>query len=124
MKKKKIVIAEDDEVIVEILREGLEGYEIYSALNGREALELIQKEMPDLIIADVMMPEMNGVELNRRLKREPGLCQIPVVIITAKPDMQKHFSCVGENEVAGFLEKPFTIEVLQEEIKRNLEKAD
>ena len=120
---KKIFIAEDDADVVEVLKEGLEGYEIFSASNGAEALEVMKKEKPALAVIDIMMPEMNGAELNKKMKKDPNLKNVPVVIITGRPNMKDLFSANGENSVAGFLEKPFTLKVLQREIDRHLEKT-
>ncbi len=117
-KKKKVLIAEDDEDVVFVLSEGLVGYSIIGARDGKEAWEKIKKEKPDLVILDIMMPEMNGAELNRKMKKDDMFKDIPVIIITGKPNMEGLFSDSGENAVAGFLEKPFMLEHLKKEMKR------
>jgi CheY-like chemotaxis protein len=118
--KKKILIAEDDRDVMFVLDEGLEGYEIISAFDGNEAYSRIKEETPDLILLDIMMPELNGADLNKRLKNDAELKEIPVIIITGRTNMQGLFSAEGENRVSGFLEKPFTLEVLKKEIGRVL----
>ena len=86
---KKILIV-DDEPNVRILMEQVlekledEGVELLLAVNGQEGLETIQQERPDLVFLDVMMPKMNGLEVCRRVKNEPSLQNIYIIILTAK----------------------------------------
>ena len=120
MTDKKVLIVEDDEDVMFVLCEGLSdsGYEIIGAFDGDEALEKIRKERPDLIILDIMMPELNGFELKKKLKIDVHLKDIPVLIITGRQNMKGLFSDTGENKVLGFIEKPFTLEVLKEEVEK------
>jgi CheY-like chemotaxis protein len=120
--KKKVLIAEDDEDILFVLEEGLEGFDIITAIDGLDALEKIRNDKPALIILDIMMPELNGADLNIELKNDPEFKDIPVIIITGRPNMRDIFSSSGQNRVASFLEKPFTIKVLKQEIERILNK--
>ncbi len=120
MDKKKIVIAEDDEDILSVIKVGLEDYDIIGAIDGREALEKIKINKPELIILDVMMPVLNGVDLNIKLKEDEELRDIPVIVITGRPNMSGLFSPYGHNKIDGFLEKPFTLDVLEGEIQRVL----
>ena len=78
-----VLIAEDDKDIRELLKLYLEseGYRILEAENGRLALELAQKEQPDMAVLDVMMPEMNGLEVTRALRKSS---EIPILILSAK----------------------------------------
>lgn len=121
-KKKKVLIAEDNVDILFVLEAGLEEYEIITACDGKEALSKIRESAPEIIILDIMMPDINGADMNRELKKDPQLKDIPVIIITGRTNMRGLFSEDGENAVAGFLEKPFSIDVLRSEIKRILEK--
>jgi CheY-like chemotaxis protein len=118
--KKKILIAEDDRDVMFVLEEGLKEYEIINAFDGREAYKKIKKEVPDLILLDIIMPEINGAELNKTLKRESKLKEILVIIITGSVNTGGLFSDEGDNKVDGFLEKPFTLEILKKEIERVL----
>ena len=79
-----ILIAEDSKTQAEILRHLLDkaGYKVRVAYNGRQALEEIQKELPTLVLTDVMMPEMNGYELCKTLKADPETRNIPVILVT------------------------------------------
>ncbi|MDE3075569.1 MAG: response regulator, partial [Chloroflexota bacterium] len=80
-----ILIADDEQPVREFLALVLAdfGHETVLARNGQDALELIEKERPDLVISDVMMPLMGGVELCRRLKAAPDTAAIPVVLMTS-----------------------------------------
>jgi CheY-like chemotaxis protein len=84
----KTVLVVDDEVsIVEALAEILawEGYDVVTAGNGRQALEELGKATPDVILMDVMMPVMGGVEAARAIEADPRLAHVPVVMMTAGP---------------------------------------
>ncbi len=85
MKRKKILIAEDEEIL-RVLYEGElqeEGFEVITAKNGKEALHQTEKEKPDLVILDIVMPEMDGLEALRRIKEKQN--GIPVVLYTSHP---------------------------------------
>jgi two-component system alkaline phosphatase synthesis response regulator PhoP/two-component system response regulator VicR len=83
---KKILAVDDEKHIVRLVQITLEkeGYEIITAGNGREALEQVAAEKPDLIVMDVMMPEMGGLEALTKLKGDPATAGIPVIMLTAK----------------------------------------
>lgn len=82
----KILIAEDERDIRDLIDFTLSynGYEVITASNGEDALELIQREMPDLILLDVRMPRKDGYEVCKALKTEPSTSGIPVVFLSAK----------------------------------------
>ncbi|MGI8738082.1 MAG: response regulator [Gammaproteobacteria bacterium] len=86
----KILIAEDSPTQAQVLRHMLEkqGYEVASANNGRAALEMAPRFGPALVISDVVMPEMDGYELSRRMKADPGLRHIPMILVTTMSDPQ------------------------------------
>jgi len=83
--KKKILVVDDHEDNVEVLRARLEsrGYEVEGAMNGQEALDAVSRWCPDLVLLDVMMPDMDGLEVVKRLKANPALPFIPVIMQTA-----------------------------------------
>lgn len=82
----QILIVDDERSIRNILDFSLdaEGYRVFQAADGKEALEVAAAEMPDLIIMDVMMPELDGFESCRRLKADPRTRDIPVILLTAR----------------------------------------
>jgi len=83
---KKILIADDRFEVVELVKVTLEGegYQTIDAFDGREALEKIGKEKPDLILLDIIMPKMDGFEVLRNLKDDSNTKDIPVIMLTAK----------------------------------------
>ncbi len=82
---KKILIVEDDEALLKILQLLLENsYDLTLAMNGKQGLELATSQRPDLILMDIMMPEIDGLEVLRRLKDDPKMATIPVILLTAR----------------------------------------
>jgi CheY-like chemotaxis protein len=80
----RILVVDDDAALLEVLEETLRGesYDVMSARNGEEALALVYRDRPDLVLTDVQMPVMGGLELLKRLRRDLSTCQIPVVFLT------------------------------------------
>lgn len=115
----KVLLVEDNTEVLEYLRKQLSGeYVILTAGNGREGLELAERELPDMVISDVMMPEMDGVELCSHIKKDIRLCHIPVILLTAKSmtlHIEEGFSAGADDYIA----KPFSISLLKIRI-RNL----
>ena len=83
---KRILAVDDEKHILRLVQINLEkaGYLVVTASNGREALEAVASERPDLIVMDVMMPEMDGLEALKKLKENEETADIPVVMLTAK----------------------------------------
>ena len=112
----KILIVDDEAHIRMLIEQTLEeleddGVEFLTAENGEIALDIIQKENPQLVFLDVMMPKMNGMEVCRRVKKELGLDKVFIVLLTAKgqeTDRQKGLD-VGADV---YMTKPFDPEVL------------
>lgn len=85
--KKKVLVVDDEKDIVDILKYNLESeneFEVYTAKDGKEALELTEHVTPDLILLDIMMPEVNGFEVCKQLKINPDTSKIPIIFLTAK----------------------------------------
>jgi DNA-binding response OmpR family regulator len=82
----RVVVADDDPDIVDILKFNLEaaGYEVLTASDGEAARDLILEEVPDLVVLDIMMPKMDGLEVLTIIKGQPKTRTIPVVMLTAK----------------------------------------
>ena len=114
--EQKILIVDDEAHIRMLIGQTLEeledeGVEFLTAENGEIALEIIQKENPQLVFLDVMMPKMNGMEVCRRVKKELGMDNVCIVLLTAKgqeTDRQKGLD-VGADV---YMTKPFDPEVL------------
>lgn len=81
---KKIIIVEDEKILANLLNKKLkaEGYESLIAWNGKKGLELIKKEKPDLILLDIIMPEIDGFELMKTISKDKKLKKIPIIIIS------------------------------------------
>ena len=81
-----IVVADDEEDILELVALGLErtGYVVHRAVNGEQALELVQEHRPDVAILDVAMPKLDGFELTRRLRNDPATSEVKIVLLTAR----------------------------------------
>ena len=88
--KSRILIVDDDLHAIEILTRmlGREGYECVSASSGKAALDSVRGKPVDVILLDVMMPEMDGLQVCEHLRKDDALRQIPVILLTAKDDME------------------------------------
>lgn len=120
----KILIAEDNENSRILLESALSmnGYTVQSAENGKAALNMALTDPPDLIISDILMPEMDGYTLCRKIKSDPDLCRIPVIFYTAtytEPADEKLAMDLG---AVKFIVKPLEIDLLLAEIREILDK--
>ena len=107
-----IVIAEDDDEIRSFLEQELkQKYEVKSCANGREALALVLKTKPDLLLSDIMMPEMDGNALCSTIKSNPQTNDIPVVLLTAKTREEDKLEGL-ETGADAYIEKPFNMDIL------------
>lgn len=105
---KKILVVDDEPGIVKLLEKRLEAhrFNVVSAQNGQEALELVENELPDLIILDVMMPGLNGYQVCHTIKSNPVTGHIPILILTAKKT-QTAEDWGKQVHADAFLKKPF-----------------
>src|SRR5277367_1245734 len=119
--KEKLLVADDNPVNINVLRDTLEphGYEILAAPNGETALKIAQRATPGLILLDIMMPVMNGLEVCRRLKGMDGLREIPVIFLTARQEMES-LAEAFEAGGADYITKPFQPEELLIRIENHL----
>ncbi len=110
--KKSILIIEDEPSIRFLLRDILKDtYLVYEANNGKKAIEIIKKIIPNLIISDIMMPDMNGLEVCNIIKNTPETCHIPFIILSAKGTIE-HKMEGYEAGADAYLPKPFHSEHL------------
>jgi two-component system response regulator MtrA len=105
---KRILVADDEPDVRELVvyRMKRSGYDVIEAKNGEEAFELAVANVPDLVVADVMMPRVNGYELTRRLRADPTTKRIPIILLTAKSqeaDISQGFAAGADD----YLKKPF-----------------
>ena len=115
-----ILLVEDNTDVVAYTASCLPVYRLAVAKDGREGFEIATEIIPDLIIFDVMMPFMNGFELLKKLRSDEHTSHIPVIMLTAKTDMDSKMKGI-QSGVDAYLEKPFNIEELQTRVKKLLE---
>ncbi|MGA2502585.1 MAG: response regulator [Anaerolineales bacterium] len=120
----RILVVDDNDMNLILLSKilELEGYQVTTALNGMEAIRSAEKRMPDLAILDVMMPDMDGYELCRKLRQPPFDKNIPIVMLTAMSgdkDRQQALDA-GANDVWN---KPFDMDLFRQRIGELIKKA-
>jgi CheY-like chemotaxis protein len=120
-KQPVVLVADDEEDIKVVLRMFLEavGYEVITAFDGLDALEQIKSTKPDVVLMDIMMPVIDGIEVVRQMKATPGIRDIPVVMLTAaaQSDMVERAIQAG---AADYIVKPFEPEAVQRAIEKVL----
>ncbi len=118
MAKKRILLVDDEAELVELVKMRLEanGYQVLVAYDGKEALDVAKKEMPDLIILDLMLPKIDGYKVCRMLKFDEKYKQIPIIMFTARAlETDKKVGMeVGADD---YMVKPFEPELLLMKIK-------
>ncbi|GHN02179.1 hypothetical protein WSM22_36680 [Cytophagales bacterium WSM2-2] len=118
--KKKILVVDDTPDLLQSLEELLlmEGYKVYVATNGVEGLKVLSTVTPDLIISDLLMPEMDGEKMISELRRDKKTKNIPVLVFSASPyDKEKLANNMGAGD---FLLKPSTPDIILEVVERLL----
>lgn len=122
---KKILIVDDDLLIRRLLQHNLNkaGYRVSVANNGYKALKIVKKDKPDLIISDVVMPKLNGLELCKKLREDPDTKLIPIILMTSDTQIQDKLrdSKFGADD---YLTKPFHLEDLLVRVDSLLERKD
>jgi CheY-like chemotaxis protein len=117
--KKTILVVDDEFGILEVLEAILSdaGFKVISAMNGQEAMGLLQEEVPDLVIVDFMMPLLDGAGVIKAMRADGRLGRVPVLLASALPEQTISERCTGYD---AFLRKPYKTEKLMEEISRLL----
>ncbi|MBI4333705.1 MAG: response regulator [Chloroflexi bacterium] len=112
--KKRILVVDDEQRILKFLGVMLKvsGYDVITATNGQEGLQMVQTQNPDCILLDIVMPVMDGLEMLQKLRT---FCQAPVVIFSARGQTSERAIGLGAND---FIAKPFKPEELVERITR------
>ena len=122
---KKILLVEDNHVNRELVREMLEGgdFEVFEAENGLEALHLLPKTQPDLVLLDIQMPVLDGMSAIKQLRQKPQYASLPVLALTA-------YAMVGDRErvlaagFSGYVTKPIDRKTLLAEISLRLSEVE
>ncbi len=119
MSSRKVLVVDDDEHILRSLAQylELEEFSVKTASGGAEALALVESDRPDLVVLDVMMPEMDGFEVLENLRRKPETEKLPVIMLTARDqhgDILKGY----QMGVSSYMVKPFNLDELVEVINQ------
>ena len=120
----KLLIVEDNEQLREFLRSVLgKRFLIVEAANGEQGLEAAQRELPDFILTDIMMPVMDGMEMVKKIRENEQTSHIPIILLTAKTDMQSKIEClkIGAND---YITKPFSMAYLEARIDNILSERE
>jgi DNA-binding NarL/FixJ family response regulator len=123
--QKKLLLIDDDPNLILLVKDYLEfrGYEVMTAGHGLEALDILKQDIPDLIICDVMMPEMDGYTFVQHLREDPKISWIPVLFLSAKGQSQDRVK--GLNTGADvYMVKPFEPDELVAQVESSLKQTD
>lgn len=120
--RKTVLIVEDNELNMKLFHDLLEahGYAVLQARTGHEALAIAARERPDLVIMDIQLPEISGLQVTKELKADPDLARIPVIAVTA-------FAMKGDEEriraggCEDYIAKPISVAGFLEKVKRHLD---
>lgn len=115
----KVLIVDDDRQIVEMLSIVLseEGFEVIPAYDGEHALQAVRDTMPDLVLSDVMMPRLSGLEMCSRMKADPAVSAIPVILMTALQ------GSINADCAACVIHKPFDLSLISRSIHKALRRG-
>jgi DNA-binding response OmpR family regulator len=118
----KILVVDDEPDFVDMIKTGIKSYQydVITAVNGREALEIAQNEKPDLILLDIKMPIMDGYEMLKRLRNHQNLKGIAVIMVT-KFFQPKDIAFASSYGIADYVVKPFNLTDLVEKIENTLQ---
>ncbi len=120
--KKKVVCVEDEPEIIDLIRLilGRKGFDLTGATGGQEGLEMIRKVRPDLVLLDLMMPDMDGWEVYQQMKADPDLKDTPVIVVTAKAQSIDKILGLHIAKVDDYVTKPFGPQELLQSVERVL----
>jgi len=124
MTRERVLVVEDEPDILEVIEHNLrrEGYRVLTAADGSEGLRLARRDAPDLVLLDVMLPGLDGVEVCRRLKEDPLTRPIPIIMVTARGDESDVVLGLGVG-ADDYVAKPFSPRELTARIKAVLRRG-
>jgi two-component system cell cycle response regulator DivK len=119
---KKILIVEDNLDLIDYLQDLLHNlkYDAIVATDGKQAVDMAADQRPDLILMDIVLPEMNGLEAARRIRQKPESCSIPILAVTARVLPQAREQCL-QSGCNDYISKPFTPKELASRIEKLLQ---
>ena len=119
--KIKVLVADDDKNVINIIRYSIDSdqFEIFEAANGKEALGMVFARLPDILILDIMMPEMDGYMVCEELKKHDSTKNLPIIILSAKASVDDKIKAMGLG-IDDYMIKPFDPRELEARIKMRL----
>ena len=114
-----VLIVDDTEANIDILMEILEEYDLVVAMDGESALETVEEELPALILLDVLMPDIDGFEVCKRLKSSPETATVPIIFLSALSEDEEKQKGLDLGAV-DFITKPFDPSEIQAKVKQHL----
>ena len=119
-KKRRVVYVEDEQEMIDLVRLILNrrGFEIIGANGGREGLETIRQSLPDLVLLDLMMPDMDGWDVYQQMKADEATQKIPVIVVTAKAQSIDKVLGLHIAKVDDYISKPFSPQELVESVEK------
>ena len=125
MSKQTILVVDDEQDLLDLIEYNLrqEGYEVILAEDGQEGIQKAREHMPDLVLLDIMMPQMDGIEVCDRMREDPDLSHIPIIFLTARSDEKTEIE--GLNKGADdYITKPISTNKLVSRIKAVLRRFE
>ena len=120
MTGKKILCIEDEPEMIDLMRLilGRRGFEVLGAPGGTEGLRMVREDHPDLVLLDLMMPDMDGWEVYQQMKADPALRDIPVIVVTAKAQNIDKVLGLHIAKVDDYIAKPFSPQELMDSVDK------
>jgi DNA-binding response OmpR family regulator len=120
--KKKVVCIEDEPEMIDLVKLilGRKGFELTGAMGGREGLEAVRRIQPDLVLLDLMMPDMDGWEVYQQMKADAEMQKIPVIVVTAKAQSIDKVLGLHIAKVDDYVTKPFGPQELLQSVEKVL----
>lgn len=121
---KRLVYIEDEVEMIDLVRLilGRKGFEVMGANGGKEGLDMVRKELPDLVLLDLMMPDLDGWEVFQQMKADETTRHIPVVVVTAKAQTIDRVLGLHIAKVDDYISKPFSPQELINSVEKVLDK--
>ena len=123
--KRRVLVVDDEKDLVDLISYNLTrgGFEVLTAYDGKDALELAQREIPDLVVLDLMLPGLDGTEVARRLKADPRTASVPIVMLTAKGEETDVVVglTIGADD---YVTKPFSMKILLARVNTVLRRGE
>ena len=121
-KRKTIVYIEDEPELIDLLQLILkdEKIDFQSAVKGREGLALVRQIKPDLVLLDLMLPDIEGWEIFQQMQQDPSLREIPVIVVTVRTEGLVEGVWPQVKQLAGYLVKPFTVHEMRAAVEQAL----